>query len=620
ISWINVSNFNSSVATPLCQPGNGIVTLTSTSLLAGSYAVNYSLSGANSSSTASTVTFSGGTGTLTIPSASLTNSGVTTITINSVGFVAGGCGQTPANNVMSLTVTAPATASAGPNQTVCSGGTITLAGTRGGSATSSTWTAPSGSFSDATLLNSTYTPSITSGTVILTLTTNDPDGAGVGCAPATSRMTVTVNPSPSVTLNASLLTICTGSSSTLTATSSGGVLSTISGSNNTPVVSNGTGTDPDPDPNVVSSNITLPAGTLTALSNITLTMTTVHTFGGDVTAVLTSPCGSSTIFSRPGGTGNSNDLTGTYTFTTTSGNVFPANTTPITSGTYNASFSGINIAPTCASIGGTWTLTLSTPATGGNSRALTLSSWSISIANAGNYTTVFNTVPVTSPFNPGSVSGTNNNIATAVVSPGATTTYTATTTGGNGCSSTSAPVIITVNPAPQALSADADALVICSNQTAGLNHTTLAATQVTWSTTGDGTFSPSATVNVPAVLSVTYTPGPNDIIAGTATVKFTTDDPDGPAAGCVASVSNNVILTINEAPDANAGPDQVVCTNETIQLAGSITGDNATPGTWTTSGAGTFSPNANTLNAVYIPGLSDIGAGPITLTLTTNNP
>jgi hypothetical protein len=88
-----------------------------------------------------------------------------------------------------------ATADAGVAQTVCVGGTVALAGTVGGSATSGTWSAPSGTFSDETSLTSTYTPSITSGTVTLTLTTDDPTGP---CPAATSTVVITVNQTPSV--------------------------------------------------------------------------------------------------------------------------------------------------------------------------------------------------------------------------------------------------------------------------------------------------------------------------------------------------------------------------------------------------------------------------------------
>ena len=102
---------------------------------------------------------------------------------------------------------------------VCGGGSITLAGTIGGGATSSTWSAPSGTFSNATSLTSTYTPSITSGTVTLTLTTNDPDGAGP-CVAATSTVVITVN--AAATANAGpAQTVCAGGTVTLAGTRGG---------------------------------------------------------------------------------------------------------------------------------------------------------------------------------------------------------------------------------------------------------------------------------------------------------------------------------------------------------------------------------------------------------------
>lgn len=136
----------------------------------------------NASSLTSTYTPSITTGTVTL-----------TLTTNDPDG-AGPC--TAAVSTVVITVSPSATATAGPVQTVCAGGTITLAGTIGGSATTSTWSAPSGTFSNASSLTSTYTPSITTGTVTLTLTTNDPDGAGP-CTAATSTVIITVNPKPS---------------------------------------------------------------------------------------------------------------------------------------------------------------------------------------------------------------------------------------------------------------------------------------------------------------------------------------------------------------------------------------------------------------------------------------
>jgi hypothetical protein len=62
-----------------------------------------------------------------------------------------------------------------------------------------------------------------------------------------------------------------------------------------------------------------------------------------------------------------------------------------------------------------------------------------------------------------------------------------------------------------------------------------------------------------------------------------------------------------------------ICGNTPYQLAGTIAGT-STGATYTTSGTGTFSPNATTLNATYTPSAADITAGTVTLTLTPTGP
>ena len=68
----------------------------------------------------------------------------------------------------------------------------------------------------------------------------------------------------------------------------------------------------------------------------------------------------------------------------------------------------------------------------------------------------------------------------------------------------------------------------------------------------------------------------------------------------------------------NAGPDQGICAMANATLAGSI-GGAATSATWS-GGAGTFTPNNTTLNAVYTPTAAERAAQSVTLTLTTNDP
>ncbi|GAB3331925.1 hypothetical protein GCM10027299_38000 [Larkinella ripae] len=98
-------------------------------------------------------------------------------------------------NDVVLCTTNPATASAGPNATICSAKEYKLNGTIGGAATSSVWTSSgTGTFDNAALLDATYKPSladVSAGFVILTFTTNDPDGNG-SCQAAQSSMKLTI--------------------------------------------------------------------------------------------------------------------------------------------------------------------------------------------------------------------------------------------------------------------------------------------------------------------------------------------------------------------------------------------------------------------------------------------
>lgn len=133
----------------------------------------------------------------------------TTVTITATIADPDGVGAcVGASDNVTIVVNPSATADAGTPQTLCAGEYITLAGTIGGSATSATWSAPSGTFSDANSLTSTYTPTITSGNITLTLTTS-----GL-CSSVTSTVVVNVNNCcpTAVTATNYASTACSGSS------------------------------------------------------------------------------------------------------------------------------------------------------------------------------------------------------------------------------------------------------------------------------------------------------------------------------------------------------------------------------------------------------------------------
>ena len=111
-----------------------------------------------------------------------------------------------APTTMDIEIKAPATSNAGIAATICSGSSYTLTGSSvGGSATTGAWsiTSVTGTMTNAsTQLSSTsqigtpntvtFTPILgNTGTVTLTLTTNDPDGAG-GCPATTATVVLTV--------------------------------------------------------------------------------------------------------------------------------------------------------------------------------------------------------------------------------------------------------------------------------------------------------------------------------------------------------------------------------------------------------------------------------------------
>ncbi len=80
-------------------------------------------------------------------------------------------------------------------------------------------------------------------------------------------------------------------------------------------------------------------------------------------------------------------------------------------------------------------------------------------------------------------------------------------------------------------------------------------------------------------------------------------------------------LNFKQSPTINAGPDQTVCPDAIVQLAGTITGPAPQSFQWA-GGSGTFLPGRNSLTATYTPTNAEIGSGQVRLTLVvaTGNP
>ena len=184
-----------------------------------------------------------------------------------------------------------------------------------------------------------------------------------------------------------------------------------------------------------------------------------------------------------------------------------------------------------------------------------------------------------------------------IFSGSVTLTYTNTPSDGI-CSGVSDSMVVTINQLP---TVDAGInRTICSSETVSLNGSIGgSATSATWSAP-NGSFSSTTDLNA------TYTPG---ISNGTVTLTLTSNDPAGPCGPDI----DTVIITVNPAATVNAGPDQTICSNDTVSLAGTY-GGSATSASWGTSGTGMFS------GSIYTPSVADITNGSVVLTYTTNNP
>ncbi|HNS17961.1 MAG TPA: T9SS type A sorting domain-containing protein [Bacteroidales bacterium] len=201
-----------------------------------------------------------------------------------------------------------------------------------------------------------------------------------------------------------------------------------------------------------------------------------------------------------------------------------------------------------------------------------------------------------------------------------TSTFTQYWPGSADIAAGSAVLTLTANPVPPCTEPVSDQVVvtfveqptanagpnatICGTGTHTLNGTAANYSSLTWTTSGDGTFSNTH------ILNPVYTPGAGDIASGSATLTLT--------AYAIAPCSNNatdaMTLTIIGVPQAFAGPDGAVCAGNDYVLNGATASGYGSL-LWTTSGSGTF-VNPNMIVATYQPSAGDIADGVVVLTLT----
>lgn len=182
--------------------------------------------------------------------------------------------------------------------------------------------------------------------------------------------------------------------------------------------------------------------------------------------------------------------------------------------------------------------------------------------------------------------------------------YTVTPTSSLGCPGSAFLVTIVVTPEPVLLFPQgAD---VCSGTAAGyeikMNPANLpAGTTFTWGppvmsdATSQGSPSPGpVAIGTPGTIHI------NDILTNLATGPITATYMVTPALGACVGAARPVVLTIHQAPTAEAGANQVLCTdNGDYLLAGSSVGGAATMHTWSfvsQPGSGTITPSPDPLD------------------------
>ncbi|MFK8045085.1 MAG: PKD domain-containing protein [Crocinitomicaceae bacterium] len=549
------------------------------------------------------------------PTAGEIATGNVTLTLTSTGN--NNC--TAVSDVVTLSFTPAPTATAGTNLTLCENnadaslsGSVTIAS--GG-----VWSGGLGTFApNNSSLTTTYSPTVSeiaSGSVTLTLTTS---GNGI-CNAETNNMTITYTAAPTADAGTDF-SVCANNPD---ASLNGAI--TIAGGG---VWLGGAGTYA-PSNNSLTATYT-PTAAEISTGSVLLTLQTIT--NGNCTAVsddiLITISQNPTVNAGPNLTvcANNADVNLGGTVTNAAGGIWSGG-----AGSYFSGVTDLNAVytPTSGEISsGSFNLTLSSTGNGSCTAAtdaVTISVIDSPIVNAG--------LPQTLCANNsdislnGSVIGASggvwsgglgvftpsNNALNAIYSPTAaeiasgTLTLTLTSTGNGSCNSESNQVTMSFTAAPTA-DAGLDIDVCENNPAATLSGAITIATGAVW-TGGLGTFAPNNTD-----LNAVYTPSSNEITAGQVQLALTTT-----GVGNCNIEADSVLIIINPNPTVNAGIDQTICvSNLQVSLSGSVSGITNT-GNWTSSGTGSFSPNATSLNATYIASAADSLNGSFTLTLSSTN-
>jgi len=532
-----------------------------------------------------TLNASGGSSYAWAPATGLSSSTIAnpvanpTVTTTYTVTVTSGINCSATDNVV-VTVNPLPVPSAGPNKSICTGGSTSLQATGG---TSYVW-APAAGLSSTTIANPTANPTVTT-TYTVTVT-------NASSCTATSSMVLTVNPLPVPNAGPNT-TICTGFSTNLNATGGTQYVWAPAASLNNANIAN-----PVASPTITTTyTVTVTdANGCSATSQKTVNVNTLPPADAGTNQIiclnqaanLTASGGTQYLWSTNATTPNINvspAVNTTYTVTVSDGNgcsasdqvsvvvnalpqaeagpnqaiCFGNNTSLNASGgigyswspAANLTNSQVNNPVASPTVTTTYTVTVTDNNGCSNTDNMVLTIHPLPPASAGNnvticlgHTATLNASGGTSYIWSPAATLSSATIANPVASPTVTTTYYVTVTDANTCSATSN-VIVTVNTLPPA-NAGLDS-AICIYQSYTLNAT--GGSQYIWSPA-------SSLVNANT---------PNPTASPTSTTTYTVTVTDG--NGC--SATDAMVLTVHPLPQASAGNNASVCFGTTTTLNGS---------------------------------------------------
>jgi len=582
----------------------------------------YTLASATQTSAISVLWTTSGTGTFNdasllnpvyTPGAADIASGTVLLTLTAQS--AGSC--VAVTDEMMLTISKQSSADAGTDFTICEGSTYTLNTATAQYAATMAWTSSgTGSFSNATVLNPTYTPSqndLDDGSVVLTLTTT----SVAPCINATDHMTLTFS-KPAVVYAGTDATICETETFTASAATQMYASSMI-------WTSTGDGTFID----VAPLNPVFTPGSADILAGtVTLTLTAHAAFPcPDVSDALVlniskqatayagidfTSCDGAVYELSTATVSNASSIlwtssgTGSFSNSSVANPVYTPSQNDLDDGTVTLTLTVTSDGP-CTDVTDFMVLNF-TPqaqvaagadATICESETYTLSGATQSFAASVHWSTSGNGIFTdANSLNPNYIPG-SNDIASGTV------TLTITAQSASPCYPVSDALVIHISK-PATAYAGSDA-TICE----GTNHAisgalTTNAVTILWTTSGTGSFS-NAGIENPV-----YTPSQNDLDDGTVTLTLTATSVDP-----CADATDFMVLNFNKQAVVDAGIDATICETSTHMLS-SASQSNATSLLWMTNGDGTFSSTTD-LNPVYTPGSMDIFTGYAILTLVAQS-